>query len=370
MKNIIFKLPEYPVTEDIWDRLAREARPIVVYGMGNGADKLFDKLATLGVRVADIFASDGFVRGHSFRGMLVRSFSEITEKYDDFVILLSFASRREEVLSMLVEMDEKYDLLIPDMPVADANEYFDRAFYNRHYSEIREAYERLEDERSKSTFASIIRYKLTGRLEYLEGAYSTLDELYGALPSDNIRSVIDVGAYSGDTIREMKRYFPNLCDAVAIEPDAKTFKRLMKYADSETDIHIRTINAAAWREDSEGAFQASGNRNSSISATPSYENRSLGVSLISVDGLDLAPDYIKYDVEGAELEALMGSNATIIRHAPALLVSLYHKSKDIFSLINYLGERYPNYKMTLHRLRCVPAWEIDLILTPYGEKSK
>ena len=94
----IFPLPEYPLLSDMWEEIKNEKRPIVVYGMGNGADKLFDRLDSFGVKVSDVFASDGFVRGHSFRGYRVKSFSEIKETYADFVILLSFASNREDDL--------------------------------------------------------------------------------------------------------------------------------------------------------------------------------------------------------------------------------------------------------------------------------
>jgi hypothetical protein len=75
-------------------------------------------------------------------------------------------------------------------------------------------------------------------------------------------------------------------------------------------------------------------------------------------------DFIKYDVEGAELEALLGSHETIMRDKPVLLVSAYHRSEDVFSLINYLNEKYPFYKLYLRRLRCVPAWELDIIAIP------
>ena len=44
MTDLKYKLPEYPCREDMWDSLAKESRPIVVYGMGNGADKLFRRL--------------------------------------------------------------------------------------------------------------------------------------------------------------------------------------------------------------------------------------------------------------------------------------------------------------------------------------
>jgi hypothetical protein len=94
----------------------------------------------------------------------------------------------------------------------------------------------------------------------------------------------------------------------------------------------------------------------------SYEHKDTDVALISIDSLGLSPDFIKYDVEGAEFEALEGAEETILRSHPTLLVSLYHRSRDIFAIPNYLARKYPFYRMTLRRLRCLPAWEIDLLL--------
>ena len=357
-----YSLPDYPQREDMWDRIAAESRPIVVYGMGNGADKLFSRLEKYGVTTSDIFASDGFVRGHSFRGMPVRSFSEIKEKYSDFVILLSFATSRREVLDMLSEINSEYEMYVPDMPVA-GEEYFDRELYNESYTEIKRAYDRLSDEKSKNAYAAIINYKLTGKMEYLLDCYSTTEELYGELDSERIRTYLDLGAYNGDTLREAERYFPNLERAVALEPDPKTYKRLLKYCDTVENIEITPINAAAWSCVAEGSFSSSGNRNSSVSSTASYENKVVELPLITVDCLGLSPDYIKYDVEGAEMESLIGSDETIRAHHPELLISLYHRSRDIFELINYLSDRYPEYTLKIRRTLCVPAWEVALILT-------
>jgi hypothetical protein len=100
-----YELPEYPVKTDMWDALAAEKRPIVVYGMGNGADKLIERFGKYNIEISDFFASDGFVRGHTFHGMRVKSFSEIKETYSDFVIVLSFASNREDVIEMLSQID-------------------------------------------------------------------------------------------------------------------------------------------------------------------------------------------------------------------------------------------------------------------------
>ena len=356
-------LPAAPVTSDAWDMIKEEKRPIVVYGMGNGADKLLDRLESMGVTVADIFASDGFVRGHSFRGYLVKSFSEIKATYPDFLILLSFASHKRDVLDMLYAIDGEYDMLLPDMPVADVREYFDKEFYNAHYEEIKRAYNALSDDTSRRIFEGVVRYKLTGRIYYLRSAFNSLDERYSTMPRENIKTALDLGAYNGDTMREMLEYFPHLENITPVEPDPKTFKRLLKYLDTVEGISASPINAAVWSSEEGAIFSASGNRNSTLTATASYQHKVSEVPLITVDSLGLVPDYIKYDVEGAEMEALRGSAETIEKARPTLLVSLYHRSRDIFEIVNYLLDNYPDYKFYLRRLECLPAWEIDLILT-------
>ena len=355
------ELPKYPVEMDMWDALAAEHRPIVVYGMGNGADKLIERFKKYNVEIADFFASDGFVRGHMFHGMRVKSFSEIKETYNDFVIVLSFASNRPEVIEMLEAIDSEFDMYVPDMPVA-GEEYFDRDFYNNNYDEILLAYESFADEESRNAYASIINYKITGRMQYIMNAYSEKSELYEELNQADIKVMVDAGAYNGDTLKEAIAYFPSLAKVVAIEPDPKNFKKLEKFAATLEAPAVQLVNAAVYDTVGGGEFISSGNRNSSISSTSSYQHKDTDVSLVSIDSLDIDADYIKYDVEGAELEALVGTRETILKNHPAMLVSLYHRSRDIFAITNYLRREYPFYRMYLRRLKCLPAWEIDLLL--------
>ena len=360
-----YNLPEYPCRVDMWDELAHETRPIMVYGMGNGADKLFARLEKYGVTPREVFASDGFVRGHSFRGYKVKSFSEIKEEYPDFVILLSFGTNRAEVLDMLAEIDGKYDMYVPDMPVAGEDEYFDREFYNAHYDEIKTAYDALADEQSRKIFSFILQYKISGRMKYLEKAHDSITDIYSLLSPAAPRSAIDGGAYSGDTLREMREYLPTLTSAIAVEPDRRTFKRLSRYVSTVENFAVQTYNAALWSEMGEGNFASSANRNSTVSATASYEHREDSVPLITIDSIATEKvDYIKYDVEGAEAEALAGSLSTIKKYSPTLRIAIYHRSRDVFSIINYMRENTEGYDFYIRRTRCLPAWEIDLIMIP------
>ena len=358
MKNIL-SLPPYPFEADMWDQLAKEKRPIVIYGMGNGADKLMNKAEEYGIKFADIFASDGFVRGHSFRGMRVKSFSEIKEIYGNFVIALSFASSRPEVLGLIKEINKSYDLVAPDMPVA-GDEYFTKDFYNSNYDKIVKVYESLGDEQSKNLFSSVIWYKLTGKIDYLFENTSTTEDIYG-LFGEEIRTIADCGAYNGDTLKEAIRFFPMLEKAYAFEPDRRNFKKLTAFAEC-ADIKIEAKKAAVWSRCVEGELLGSGNRNSTVNATASYENRVETVELVSLDeAIDEEVDYIKYDVEGAEREALLGSFRIIGKYAPRLLVSLYHRSEDIFTIPELIAEKFPAYRLYLRRTECLPAWEIALI---------
>ena len=87
-------------TPDLWRYLQSQAgRPILLWGMGDGADKVLDVCAEYGIAAADVFASDGFVRGQSFRGRRVLSFGEARATYGDcMIVLLAFGSRRPDAV--------------------------------------------------------------------------------------------------------------------------------------------------------------------------------------------------------------------------------------------------------------------------------
>jgi FkbM family methyltransferase len=376
-KNIT--LPSCDLEEDFWVSIARETRPIVVYGMGNGADKLTYRLSLCGKEVADFFASDEFVRGQSFHGKTVLSFSDIQKKYNDFVILVSFGSHLPEVIDRVFALSEEYTLYIPDMPLA-GEDYFDAPFYRRHYKSIQEAYALLKDDASRRVFASMIWYKLTASPHYLkEGVY--YEDERALLGYQSMVSAVDVGAYRGDTLRELKEYAPMLREVYAIEPDKKNFAKLALYAKALSPaLSVSCFHAAAWSEDKEALFSVSGNRNASLICTEgkktqaktnlaSYKHKNEIIHTLKIDTLiqGRLVNYIKYDTEGAEIEALMGSHETIKECSPALLVSAYHRSEDIFALLLWINAAFPDqYDFYFRRKNAIPAWDLNLLAIPRG----
>jgi FkbM family methyltransferase len=274
------------------------------------------------------------------------------------IVLLSFASSLDEVIGNILRVASECELYAPDVPVFGET-LFDLDFFSAHRGEIERVYELLADDESKKIYENVISYKLTGDISYLEDAVSDKDEVYrGLLRSDEIRSYADLGAYNGDTVRELSAYAPHLERAIALEPDRRTFKKLLAYAEGEDRFLVTPVNAAAWSEDATLNFDASGNRNSNVGGA----GKTVEVAATALDNVvEGKIDYIKYDVEGSEREAIEGSEKTINECSPTLLVSLYHRSEDAFALPLLIKEKFPQYKLYLRRYRYIPAWDLNLI---------
>ena len=53
------------------------------------------------------------------------------------------------------------------------------------------------------------------------------------------------------------------------------------------------------------------------------------------------------DIEGSERDALIGSARIIREQSPVLLISLYHKPKDLWEIPDMIRAINPNYEMYL-----------------------
>jgi FkbM family methyltransferase len=74
----------------------------------------------------------------------------------------------------------------------------------------------------------------------------------------------------------------------------------------------------------------------------------LPVPSVAIDALGLERvDFIKLDVEGAELQALRGAEATLRRDRPRLAVSLYHRPEDWTALPRFLDGLDLGYRFSL-----------------------
>ena len=360
----------------VWDKLKNPRKPIVMYGMGDGADKILDYCELNKIKIYDIFASDEFVRGHSFRGYKVKKFDEIQEKLDDFIILVAFATRDRKVLDKIYEFDKKYELYAPDMPVF--GDKFNGGYYDyllENVKEFSQVYELLADDKSKQVYLDVINFKISGKIKYLQNADTPKSEvisLLHCLETENLPlNYIDLGAYDGDSILELNKYLRNINKIIAVEPDAKNFIKLQKNLEKNNLTERCSLyNIGIWSEKQDIYFSEKAGRHSSVVMADSAQNSRTKIKKIAADSVDNIVEsnksdgnhryFIKYDVEGSEYEAIIGSSATIKKHSPSLAVSLYHRNEDLIKLPGLINMLNPSYKFYLRKHEYIPCWDLNL----------
>lgn len=339
--------------KNVWDSLKRTKLPIIIYGMGNGADMIIEKFQSIGVGFADIFASDEFVRGHSFHGKRVLKYSEVSEKYDNFVIVMAFAVHDKKMLAKVKDLSKKHTLYFPDVPVV-GDGIFSREYIEEHDEDFDKAFSLLSDEKSRQSYLDILNFKVSGKTEYLFKCERKKEEIYtDYLAPNNDEILMDLGAYDGDTVREFLDITDNKFRRIfAVEADEKNYKKLCdKTAHLEK---IETFNIAAWNKKDTLFFEKKKGRNSKLSVTGKIEVRADSVdNILHGERITL----LKMDIEGSEEKALDGAKETIRNYRPKLYVCAYHRNSDMFTLPLKIHEICPDYKIYFAHHPYVPAWE-------------
>lgn len=348
---------EFICEDSIWKTLQREKRPIVLYGMGDGALKILARCRDYGIRVSGIFTSDEFVRGKTFEGFPVRTLRETEEEFDDFVILLCFAAFLPELMEKIRSIAKRHTLLVPDVPVFGSGLFTDD-YVREHVDELQRAYDLMADEQSRHVFRSVVNFKLSGKVEWLTGCESSRDEVFALMAPTEHERFLDLGAYDGDTVTEFLSYTDGKADALlALEPDPKNFRKLSRTTAQPGFEKVRMLNAGIWEKDDILHFDGRAGRSSSLS-----EEGKIEIPVRSIDSLRDeygSFTFIKMDVEGAEREALLGSARTLHLDRPKLIFSGYHRTEDLFALPLLLHELAPEYRIYLRHLPYFPAWETN-----------
>lgn len=334
---------------DILTLLKNADKPIVLYGTGKGADKILDRLYSFNIKVSGVFASDSFVRSRTFRGFEVISFEETERRFKDFIVLFSFGSSRPEVIENIKRIMKKQTVLMADVSVY-GNEHFDLSYAKKHRQELETVYNLLADEQSKKVFEETIKFKIDGDITRLFNCESIEDEAFENIlklcDGDNF---LDLGAYNGDTILDFANRVKNYGAITGVEPDRKTFQKLIK---NTQGLNVKLINAAVSSKCGSTFFEQNSSRGSNL-------GKGEPIDLITIDSLNDKFDFIKFDVEGQELNAIIGGEKTIREQKPKMLISAYHRAEDYFSIPLKVLEINPNYKIFMRHYPYVPAWDTN-----------
>lgn len=347
------------ITTDLWTHLKTTDKPIALYGTGDGADKIINKLKLDGTfsKVKGIFASSGFVRERYFYDFRVESYESCHERLGDMIVLMCFGSFRSDVIENAKRIASECEFYAPDVPVYGTN-IFDTTFYEENKSKIDHVTSLLADELSVKTMRNTVTNKLTGDILPLEACETTEEEINSLFTLEVGSTYVDLGAYNGDTISKYTSVFPGIETIHAVEPDKRNFRKLKANTEElSTKISITYHNAVIG--DKVGTTFLDDNKGRGV-----HEGSSgIETEATTVDAIlnGSKADFIKFDVEGNELIAIEGAKNTIATYKPAMNIACYHRSEDIFTIPLKVLEINPDYKVYMRHLPHIPGWDTEFI---------
>ncbi len=338
---------------DLWNYLKKTDKKILLYGTGNGADKILDELISRGISVSGVFASDGFVRNRTFRGFQVISFSDAVENFGDFIALVCFGTQLADVMDNIKKISSIVETYAPDVPVIDKDSIFDMEYVKIHKEKLKKVYELLADRQSKRVFENTVMYKLTGKLDYLFEIESSKQDVYRLLDLTDTEVYADLGAYTGDTVKEFIDNTGGYKEIIAAEPDFKNFRKLTN--NTEGIKNIKCFNVCISDTCGKIPFSMNSGRNSVAFKGQEY------IDAVSIDALlkDTDVSFIKMDIEGQELNAISGARNVLSSNKPKLNIAAYHRNEDLFTIPLLLNEINPDYKIYMRHHPYIPAWDTN-----------
>lgn len=225
-----------------------------------------------------------------------------------------------------------------------------KQFFENNRVRVRDVLKKLDDEKSCKVYENIWRYRISHHRCYLKGIVDK-DQYYDKdlIKLGTSEGYVDCGAFRGDTIVKFINHLPqkNKYDfIIAFEPDEYNFKvlknkicksKLIKRRES-----VKCYPLGTWSEKAVLRFKSNTEEACMISDD--------GDSIIKVKSIDEVVGggkvtYIKMDVEGAELNSLIGAKNIICRDHPRLAISIYHSDADMLDIIEYVRSNYPFYKL-------------------------
>jgi FkbM family methyltransferase len=329
---------------------------IFLYGVGGFATEIAATLEKFEIKILGFIdhvqAPPGDWAGYKYAPFF--NVDEVSLTRDSTVIIAvhNFHGDLQQIVKRIFQVDSHVQIISPveltnHLSIAGAHieNYWltsDQGLFDRNEAQIQAFRTLLSDEKSKLLLEQIIEYRRGGQIdalpktEILEHQYIPMDL---PTPPPNIR-MVELGAYTGDNLREFVRRGLNIEFALSLEPDLQNFSSLVS---TIAELGLRNVFAlplAGWDQTETLLFNDTGDagavmvKSGGSSITATSIDQFVGKSEIN---------FIKMDIEGAELNAIQGAKNIIIQQEPHLAISVYHKPDDLWT-IGLMIEEFSNGK--------------------------
>lgn len=227
--------------------------------------------------------------------------------------------------------------------------------YIKNWKKLYEAYCLMEDELSKKVFLNLLQYKYTKEDELIEEVFNENEKQYyfDKFNFTEHEVFIDGGACQGDTILNFINNMNGNYDKIyAFEPNRAYYNGIKTLFKDNDKIQI--FNRGIYSDNTSLYFKE--NRHGSKLVTKEESN--IEVKVAALDKTipkEEKVSFIKFDIEGSELEGLAGGKSIIAKDRPKLAISAYHKLEDFWTIPLFIKELNLDYKIYMrHYLKDIP----------------
>ncbi len=322
-------------------------------------------LSKMGIKPLSFVDSNPDLWNTSVDGLKVLSPSDAVHSYGNtaaFVVTIwspgvNFLSLQRQLHNMgcpcvisFVYLFQKYpDIFLPHVCIDLPHKIFSQS------DEIRKAMSILADHTSRMEFLNQLKW-LSDPIDMGGGKFQPSISGPKDLPT-NLFSLhaeeifVDCGAFNGDTIRSLLDYAGSSFRAIlAFEPDPQNFACLESFVaslQSNARKNIFLHQAAIGAVSDVMQFSALGSVGSFLDPSGSIQVEVKPLDAIFGD--DFQPTIIKMDIEGAEIDGLIGGTKIIGRSQPVLSIYVYHCQDHLWRIPLLIHSQSKEYQLFLRR---------------------
>jgi len=340
-----------------YDALAAPyAKSLVLFGAGGLGKRTLLGLRKIGLEPVAFTDNNPALWGKSVEGVQVLPLEEAARKFGEnsvFVITIWRACSSDTMGEHIQQLrDLKCKRIVPFHFLYWKYPYQFLPFFSIELpqqvilqkNQVMEAFELWADDQSRQEFITQIKWRLFMNFEGLHPPVNFdkyfPHDLFTYLPDEVF---VDGGAFDGDTIKYLLH--PQAAFSgriIAFEPDPTNYKKLMQYALSLPPLireKLKVYPYALGDRRTKVRFDAQGMASSCV-GTGDFEVEEVALDEILTG---IKPTYIKMDIEGAEVAALLGARTIIKRDQPVLAICVYHQQGHLWQipmLIQSFSEQY------------------------------
>ena len=209
----------------------------------------------------------------------------------------------------------------------------------------------LYDDLSKISYLAAIFYLCTYDNTFIQ----CIDNHYFALPNfveNNCQIIVDAGAYVGDTLEEYVKRGTEGVKIYAFEPYDKAItalERRVRRLKSEWMLNkddITIVPAGVGAETKKISFSQGGNP----TMIKPNKHGNLELPVYSLDDYFKGKEpftLLKADIEGGEMDMLIGAKEIIQKVKPKMTLCIYHSPSDFARIIEYVKTLVPEYRLAV-----------------------